>query len=278
MVSLKQETPDKLKPYVFHGIDLTWKDGEREALGDCVFCGRENKFSVNQQTGQWHCFVCHERGNVYNFLTQLFTLAKGSPFEELAQERGLVTSDVLRSWRLIKSPLVNLWCIPGFNEQQKLTQVYQYQNIASGKKFVPTPTLGHAMHGLNLYDKNQKIVYLCEGPFDAIALWEVLRAAKDKSNVLAVPGCGTFKPKWASLFAKHEVKILFDNDHPHKNLKTRKMTEPAGYAGALRTAQILSDARRCPESIEVLTWGDSGYNPSYKSGYDIRDALRTFEE
>ena len=48
--------PDRLRPYTFHGVDLTQKGSH--AIGDCPFCGKEGKFSVDIATGLWRCFVC----------------------------------------------------------------------------------------------------------------------------------------------------------------------------------------------------------------------------
>ena len=36
---------EKVRPYVHHGMVLTQKNDE--AVGDCPFCGRDNKFTVN---------------------------------------------------------------------------------------------------------------------------------------------------------------------------------------------------------------------------------------
>src|SRR4051812_20952068 len=44
---------DKLRPYEFHGVYLEPTAGGREALGDCPFCDKESKFSVNTETGLW---------------------------------------------------------------------------------------------------------------------------------------------------------------------------------------------------------------------------------
>lgn len=46
-------------------------------LGDCPFCGRDNKFSVNREDGRWRCYVCQEGsdkggGNALTFLRLLW--------------------------------------------------------------------------------------------------------------------------------------------------------------------------------------------------------------
>lgn len=75
----------------------------------------------------------------------------------------------------------------------------------------------------------------CEGPWDAMALWELLRCARRaddggveftgdpdaslaaSANVLAIPGCGAVgEPfrRWAGTFAGKRLFLLFDSDHP----------------------------------------------------------------
>lgn len=46
----------QLRPYVFHGTALTERGSH--ATGDCPFCDREGKFSVEVCTGLWRCLVC----------------------------------------------------------------------------------------------------------------------------------------------------------------------------------------------------------------------------
>ena len=48
--------PDRLRPYEFHGVGLTTRG--KHAVGDCQFCGKEGKFSVEVDTGLWRCLVC----------------------------------------------------------------------------------------------------------------------------------------------------------------------------------------------------------------------------
>ncbi len=273
----KAETPDSLRPYIFNGIDLTWKDKDKNAIGECPFCGRADKFSVLKETGQFNCLVCGEHGNASSFLSILFPTFDETPdYAKLVTERGLLSTEVLQQWQVLKHPFVDCWCIPGFNEKGKLTQVYQYRNTADGKRLLPTPTLGHQLFGVSLFDVSQTTTYLCEGPWDGMALWEILRGTGSLENVVAVPGCNVFKEKWALLFAGQDVKILFDNDCPRKHPKSNKKIDPPGYTGALRTAQILSEGKKTPNSIEILTWGEDGYNQQYRSGYDVRDALQSF--
>jgi len=140
-----------------------------------------------------------------------------------------------------------------------------------------------------LFKKDASTIYLCEGPWDAMALWQALGQCKktenglaltanqDRSlladaNVLGVPGCTTFSEAWIPLFKDKKVVLMYDNDHPRIHPKTGKEIPPAGWTGMKRVAGLL--AGKVGE-VEVLCWGevDKGYSPSLPSGYDLRDAL-----
>ncbi len=158
-------------------------------------------------------------------------------------------------------------------------------------RLLPTPTLKHKLFGVNLYNKKKSEVFLCEGVFDAMALWETLRTTKrnDKgelistanpnssllyeANVLAVPGCKVFFVDWIPLFSGKTVNLVFDNDHPRENPKTGKDIEPAGLSGMQRIAAILNADKKPPLVINYLQWGEHGYDLDLPSGYDVRDHL-----
>src|SRR5690349_18463068 len=95
--------PESLRPYLYHGINLSWKDGGAEAVGDCPFCGREGKFSVKIEDGRWRCLVCAEGtdkggGNAYTFIRILWEesdKATKSGYDELAIDRRLLSEESL---------------------------------------------------------------------------------------------------------------------------------------------------------------------------------------
>jgi hypothetical protein len=79
--------PDRLRPYAYHGVDLAVRGSQ--AVGDCPFCSREGKFSVEVATGLWRCFVCGGGtagggGNPLGFLRLLYERAAGSPAPGIA--------------------------------------------------------------------------------------------------------------------------------------------------------------------------------------------------
>ena len=151
-----------------------------------------------------------------------------------------------------------------------------------------TPTFNHGLWGVDLYDKGKGTVYLCEGLWDACALWECLYRAKEvdaelvpvanpddsvlaDANVLAVPGCSVFMEGWSKLFAGKIVNLLYDNDHPRKQGKKR--VKGAGLQGMQRAASILSNATKPPAEINYLRWSTEGHDSNLPDGYDVRDCI-----
>ncbi len=288
--------PEKLRPYLFHGVSLHWKEGDREAVGECPFCGRP-KFCVNVKTGKWGCWTCggdteKGGGNALTFIRQLWKASDDATtkYDTLADNRKLLQADTLIHWGVARSIVTDNWLVPGYSAKGKLTQLYQYIRFQDRMKLLLTPTLGHRLHGVNLYDVKKSTVYLCEGPWDAMALWEVLgqcketpqglapTANRDKSyladaNVLAAPGCLVFFDDWLPLFADKFCVLMYDNDHPRKHPKTGKEIAPAGLVGMQRVAASLSKAKKPPTTIAYHRWGDGGFTPDLPHGYDVRDCL-----
>jgi ribosomal protein L37AE/L43A len=297
----KSEIPDTIKPYLFHGVEVQYRAGEKEAVGTCPFCGREGKFSVNAVTGKWKCWACDGGtkkggGNPLTFLQQLWTRSDEltTNYGELATERRLLYPDTLMSWGVCKSVVDGVWMVPGYAADGTLRQLYRWVTVQGKHKLLPTPTMGHHLHGVNLYSKQKDEVFLCEGPWDAMALWEVLcrvkiddkgdlheTASKDhcwaaSANVLAVPGCMTFFDSWLKLFKRKTVYLCYDNDHPRMNPKTERMEPPAALRGLQRAASILAHAKEPPEFIRYLRWGEAEqFDLQRPSGYDVRDLLTT---
>lgn len=201
MPKVKDNTPTAILPYLSHGVDLSWNEGKKEAIGDCVFCGRENKFSVHTSTGEWRCFVCgdgenKEGGNIYTFLQRLWEQSLGSTSEEDRQElckvRGLLHTSTLEKWGVRKSLITDEWLVPGYNAKKRLVQLYRYvcfdrKNntwrlvLASSTDDATVTEVGgtnHGMHGLTLWDDSKKDVLVCEGWGDGMCLWEILGNCK----------------------------------------------------------------------------------------------------
>lgn len=285
-----------LRPYQFHGLDVSEPSLGEEAMTDCIFCGKEGKFSVNITTGKWRCWSCEMRGNVATFLHRLWerSFEQEVDYSDLQADRKLLSEECLKEWRVAYSLTTREWVIPGYNHKGAFAQLYRYvYESKSGKHRLystPKPTAQHLM-GMHLYDANKPFVYVLEGPWDGMAFWEVMGAAKQdpddpsglaftdepsesllsQANVLAVPGCNAFHDAWLPVFAGKHVIFLYDNDYPREY--NGRIIEPAGYSFTRRACNILAAADNPPESIQFLSWGDGGYDSSLPNGYDVRDHL-----
>lgn len=290
-----KNTPEQLKPFVFHGVDIDATTRE-EAVAACPFCGREGKFYVSVGTGQYSCKVCMEQGNAVTFLRKLWEQSwsdtSSEDYETLAADRDYLSTDGLMEWGVCKSMLTGEWLVPGYSADGRLTQLYRYVKMggaAGGKpRLLATPNFNQQLHGVTHFDPNRSQVWIAEGVWDGVALWEMLRKVRkedgqlvfcedvDKSlasevNILAVPGCGVFLDTWAPLLTGKDVTLLYHNDHPRTNQTTGKIQEPVGTMAMRRAAGITSACG--PRSLQYLNWGTDGYDPELKDGYDLRDCL-----
>lgn len=284
------EVPKALKPYLFHGVELDWSSGSKNAKGDCPFCGKVGKFGVNTEDGRYGCFSCDggteggKGGNVLTFLRALWSVSfdatSAAAIQELAAERK-VSPDALIAWGVAKSITTADWIVPGHSadSSRSIGQLYRYALSQGKRRLLATPGVPIRMFGLTEWNKSAETVYVCEGPWDGMALWDALRTAKQtdeglvetsnrKSSLLAtaavvsVPGCGSFQKPWASFINGRKVVLMFDNDHP-----TEKNPVPPSLAGATRTASMLKG------DVSALRWGPEGYNKHLPNGYDVRDHL-----
>lgn len=283
------ERPKKLQPYVAHGIDLT--EGGKDATGNCPFCSREGKFNVVTETGQFRCVVCEESGNAFTFLNKIHELGQQTTgfadHERLATERKILYWQTLKVWGVVKSPITGRWLVPGYNVDAKLVQLYIYTKTAKGQNLLlATSGLSHGLFGMNLWNEKAPEVILCEGPWDGMALWEVLSRCSmddklrvsskpDLVNVIATPGTGVFNPKWTGLGKNRVVSVCFDNDHPKVHAVTKRKIPPAGLTGMKKLAKLFSGSDTPSEELYYLKWGVEGYNLDLPHGYDVRDALQT---
>jgi hypothetical protein len=139
-------------------------------------------------------------------------------------------------------------------------------------------------------------VYLHESWGNALAFWEIGRMTKRveggfattgnesasllaDANVLSVANCGAVGApleRFLPLFTGKKVLLCFDSDHQHSPPRSASgagKIDGSGFAAAKRAAKILSGAKEPPAEIIWLKWGEAGFDPALKSGYDVRDFL-----
>ena len=287
-----KDVPEAIRPFVFHGVDLSWSEGSDKTYGNCPFCNGDRKLEVSKSTGLWTCHRTKEKGNAIQFLRNLWALSMKATndYSSLKENRGLGDENTLIQWGVARSITNGNWLVPGYNYQGNICQLYSYVSFGGDKpRLMATSGFQHGLFGRPLYSQQCSRVFLCEGPWDAMALWEALRSiSKDKygvrqttnfaasfgstSSILALPG-GAFKKTWLPLFSDRIVYLCFDNDHPKVNEVTGKMLPPAGFSHLMKVNMILSKAKRPPTEIYQLDWGEGGYTPHLGDGYDVRDIL-----
>lgn len=277
--------PEGLRPYTFHGIDLTITDHGRQGVGDCPFCSYANKFSVEVETTKFKCWSCNVSGNNIEFIRLLYELSVNTTpndfYDTILNDRSLCEQSTLTDWGICRSAiLTSSWLVPGYSVEGKLTQLYRRTNVKNSNdewvpRLLPTPGLWpdgkvHSIHMITKeLDLSRPRVDIMEGIWDALAYWEVLQTTngKDDTNVIAVPGCNVWRDEWTLLCKGKDVTIWFDSDHP-RVINNQKFQ--AGYEGIKRVAGKLSGYA---SSISYLKWGEEGYDPSKPDGWDVRDVL-----
>lgn len=291
------EHPNPLRPYFQHRVELEYSGG-REANGTCPFCLKEIKFFVNSENGLYNCKSCGESGNNYSFIRKLHSIstAPQSELEVIAEERKLEYKTLV-AWGLVKSAIDHEWMLPAYgmpkDGKSDISNLYRWspakrKDGTYKRRLMATAELPTCMFGLQFWVQSKPDVFICEGPWDGMKVWETFRRVKHDSvgrlvrtidvekslysscNVLAVPGCETFKEGWEKILANKRVAILYDNDYPRKHPKTGEEIQPAGVEGAKKAAARI---RTVAKDVKVLLWGPEGYNPDLPDGYDVRDLL-----
>lgn len=296
-----ESVPQGLRAYAALGMDLRETSGQ--ATSDCPFCLADGKWFCSVETGLWDCKRCGARGNPLQFVRQLHEAAasepKSSGLESMARDRGLLRTETLDSWGMVVNPIDGRWILPGFDADGRVHQLYRLTEFTEKgikrRKLLPLPGLhpDGASHGFHCavegWDATKPGLDVFEGPWDGMAAWEAMGLAKDSggrlsltsvesqslrasTNVVAVPGVGTFPKAWLRLAAGKRVTLWYDSDHPRT--APGGVVVRAGWDGMRRLAAILCQADEPPESVSILRWGDEGHDPSLADGFDVRDWLK----
>jgi hypothetical protein len=267
------------------------------AVGDCPFCGREGKFSVEIATGLWRCWGCGAGteaggGNGLVFVRLLYDRAVSAALCDrgashaaaVAADRRLLSPDTVLAWGVVPAA-DGTWLVPGYGTDSKLDQVYRRARVRDKDQWVwrllPTPGLwpegrGHALHlPVGDFDLARPNIVICEGPWDGMALWEVWDQRAGSTNIVAVPGCNVWRDEWTELCRGKCVTLMFDSDHPRQALPGSDRVSRAGYDGMARVAKRLSGVAA---SVRYLKWGEEGWDASKPSGWDVRDHLTRGQE
>lgn len=247
-----------LEPFEFHGVEFNKRSGD-QWIGACPFCMKDDHLYArfdNKGMALWDCKRCDAKGNTYSFLKQLHNRfleeTSDERYKALAKDRKIPWQR-LKTWQLAYDVGSESWLIPYASSDNGLVNLGRY--TVSGKKRREYFTKGCRTYPfgklqLGAASRKDEPVYLCEGPWDTIAMDNLLRRAKQPGIAIGVPGAQTFKPDWAKWFSGRVVRLSYDHDTP-------------GYNGMQKVAQILG---RYAKSLEVIDWEDE-----LPDGFDVRD-------
>lgn len=267
----KDSTPVNLRPYNFHGMEWTQHVGE-QVVGTCPACGKEDHFYVNKDSGQFDCKKCGETGNKHTFLQLLLDAwseeTTAAQWKALSRNRGLPVS-ALKAAELAFDSYNERWLIPVRNPS---TSAMSDLRVWSDRDNMNRSTKGMKSglwNGQALLSprKRKWPVWLCEGEWDGIALQYVVRRCKAQVVVVAVPGAGTFKPEWVSLFNDRDVILAYDHDDAGRSGLEKVAHGQHDVDGNLLKPGILASNTR---SLAYVRWLSA-----MPDGYDVRDVIRS---
>jgi len=240
---------DKLQ--MFYNLDFSEnKAAGNQAIGDCLFCGKTNKFYINKETLQWDCKVCGERGNEHNFLQKIYdyyhiTNYASAPWDDLSTAK-LIPVDVLQLSDLIWDG--TRWLIAYRDMKGKVVSLSEYMTKTQPPKIWVLKGLGKHLYGLHKITKEIKTVYICESEWDAVVLNQELDLETEVA--VATSSANVFKDDWPLYFQNKEIILCYDNDK-------------AGFAGRNKAYTLLKGIAASIEFVDWPKWIDDGY--------DVRD-------
>lgn len=234
-----------LKLFKLFGGTFTVSGKEAHAA-ECPFCGNA-KFFLEVETGLYKCHsanTCGEKGNAYDFIRRVYDdclrETTDDDYHRLKNVRGLP----LQTWKrhgLAWCRATGCWLVPFMSETGKVLNLTRYYPETGGKFALPGLSL--QLYGLDQLktDTNRKL-FVCEGPFDAIALDHHLRDKKtrDRFDILAVPSANVFYPDWLKYLKGRTVRLCLDNDK-------------AGRDGQQRIAKLARD-KKVDAKLYSLNW------------------------
>ncbi len=286
MATRKQRAPEKLRVFIFHGVDID--QDPKEASGICPFCDKDGHFYVETSTGRWHCKTCDEKGNIPVFLQKLMEyskrLASEKEYKEMSEDRGIPVS-AFKECGIVPSFINSSWLVPAYNVKGKLSNVYKCSRVDGKWRVMSSPACTLHPFGVDKLSGKNKI-HIVEGLWDWVAMRHTLSCVKSKGgkfiraksdtletthDVIGVPGAGNFQESWLTYIDGKDAYFWYDNDHPR--------TTPAGHTirpgwdGMSRVKKLCAESGKTPRTFHRLKWGKTGHDPARPDGYDYRDLL-----
>jgi hypothetical protein len=247
-----------------HGFIYKGQSGS-QVYGYSVFSGKDN-FWINPETKMWDCKNSGEEGGFKQFLKSVHKMSldnmKGDKAVWLRNKRGFLRA-TLKHHHVGFNPHNETYLIPIFDaNNDKIWDLRIYNPKL--KKTMSTSGCTAGLYGWEILQKF-KTVWLVEGEWDRMAMWEILYKTdrlKDEV-VVSVPGANTFKQEWCQLLKGKTVYVAYDHDLPKP---VGGILKPG--AGAIGSVKVYKLLKNITKSIKFVHWKDGS-----KDGYDVNDHL-----
>lgn len=238
------------KAYVKHGF-IPKDSNDTQIWGLCPFCAKENKMYVSIESKAWDCKVCGRSGGFQSFLNQMAEHCalqfRGKIAIDLSKNRGISLS-ALKHFKVGYNEITSQYVVPVYKlDGKEIFDLRYYRN----KKLWSTPSCKVALFNWQEIANCKGTVWLCEGEWDGMAMFDALSQLSIDHNdiAVAVPGANTFKAEWSEILRGKVVRVLYDNDK-------------AGIDGAIKVYKNLSECK----DKKFIHWEENR-----KEGFDIRD-------
>jgi len=263
----EQQDHPNLKVFKQYGFIYQGTSGN-QVIGRCAFCGANKKFFIQPEKKTWDCKICGKAGGYQKFLAQMVEECRknfnGPAADKLIASRG-IDEKTFKEFGVGYNGMNDTYLIPVWDQDKK--ELYNVR-IYEAKTGILKNTAGSkaSMFGLPYTAKAYKVVWLCEGEWDAMVMHEILIKNNLKDTiVLAVPGANTFKGQWTGLFNKKIVHVVYDNDHD--KIDNKGIFRPG--AGKLGSKKVYENLKGITSSLEFTNWPES-----YKDGFDLNDLYK----
>lgn len=253
-----KDKTNKIEVLICHGVEFNTIPDKGTACGNCPFCGKENHFFCNVQNGKWQCKICLEEGNAYTFMSKHYDRClkdtKKGDYELLSSQRNGLPWQAFRDADLAYDRARHVWLFPIYNDDKAIANLLRWDGFAEKPAAYSTPTCKqHFFRGERI--KSVGPIWVCEGPWDEIALDYLLEKAGLDPATNSIVGSLSASMSIDPLLEKmkgREVYFLYDND-------------PAGIDGQHKQAEKV---KKVAKAVHLIHWPSA-----FPEKYDLRDFI-----
>ncbi len=226
-----------LKAFRQHGfIDV--EETGNQIRGHCPFCLKENHFYLNPSKGVWDCKSCGAEGGFGKYLAAVNSFTQEHYTQKhksiLSKDRGILKS-TLDIFDLGFNPITSKYIIPVYDYQEEKTLNLKMFSTTEGG-ILGTATCAHYLFNSWSVTDTHKTVWLCEGEWDCMAMYEILKKLNLTQIDVAVgsPGANIFKDDWLAYFKNKKVICVYDKDKAGFQGQKKVFVKLTGYVDELK--------------------------------------------